>query len=100
MIPEEFAQRLTETEARSKSNTHRIDKMEERQTNLDKLVTSVEVLATKQENIESDVQEIKSDVKSLMAAPGKRWEAIIEKTILVVVGAVITYLLARAGIVP
>lgn len=99
MIPEEFAQKLTEIETRSKSNTHRIDKLEERQANLDKLVTSVEVLAIKQETIESNVQEIKSDVKSLMAAPGKRWEAIIEKTILVVVGAVITYLLARAGVV-
>lgn len=99
MIPEELVQKLTETETRSKSNTHRIDKLEERQANLDKLVTSVEVLAIKQETIESDIHEIKNDVKSLTAAPGKRWETIIEKTILVVVGAVITYLLARAGVV-
>ena len=37
--------RLTEVEARSKSNMHRLDDVEKRQANLDKLVAAVEVLA-------------------------------------------------------
>ena len=53
----------------------RIDTMEDRQDNFDKLVTSVEVLATKQETVETDVKEIKSDVKALAEKPAKRWDS-------------------------
>ena len=53
----EHEKRLTEVEARSKSNAHRLDEVEKRQDNLDKLVVSVEKLALKEENVESDVLE-------------------------------------------
>ena len=36
-------------ESRCKSNTHRINELQEHQTALDRLATSVEVLATKQD---------------------------------------------------
>lgn len=75
MTTEEMAVKITEVEARSKSNTKRIDTMEERQDNFDKLVTSVEVLAAKQETVETDVKEIKSDVKALAEKPAKRWDS-------------------------
>lgn len=41
-------------DARSKSNTHRINELTEHQVALDRLVTSVEVLATKQETVEGE----------------------------------------------
>ena len=62
--------KLAEIEARSKSNTHRINDLEEDNRALHALATSVEVLATKQDTIESTVQEIKTDVKELKAVPG------------------------------
>ena len=65
--------KIAEIEARSKSNTHRIDDLEEDNRALHTLATSVEVLATKQETIESTVQEIKTDVKELKAVPGSKW---------------------------
>ena len=43
-------------ESRCKSNTHRINELQEHQTALDRLATSVEVLATKQETVEGDVK--------------------------------------------
>lgn len=46
---EELSVKLVEIEQRGKSNSHRLDKVEERQDNLDKLVSSVEVLATRQD---------------------------------------------------
>lgn len=94
----EHEHRLTEVEARAKSNTKRLDEVEVRQNNLDKLVTSVEVLATKQETVETDVKEIKGDVKSLAEKPGKRWESIVDKAIWAVLAAVIAFLLGRAGL--
>ena len=91
-------QRLTEVEARSKSNAHRLDAMEKRQNNLDELVGTVKALAVREENMENDVKEIKSDVKELTGKPGKRWEAIVEKTIGLLVAAIVGFLLAKIGL--
>ena len=41
MSNEEIAAAIADVESRAKSNTHRLDKMEERQNNLDKLVAAV-----------------------------------------------------------
>lgn len=90
--------RLTEVEARSKSNAHRLDDVEKRQDNLDKLTTSVSLLAEREERMESDVKEIKSDVKTLAEKPAKRWEAVVEKALLAVVAAVVAYFLGRIGL--
>lgn len=98
MTNEEMKQ-LTEVEQRSRSNTHRIDKLEERQDNLDKLVASVAVMATEQEHIKEDVTEIKSGVKALTEKPGKRWESLVEKLIWAVAAALVTFLLAKIGVV-
>lgn len=93
---EEMAVKLTETESRSKSNTERLEKVEERQDALDRLVTSVEVLATREEGVEKDVKEIKSDVKTLTSKPGKRWEGVVDKALAAVVGGFIAWILAGA----
>ena len=90
--------RLTEVEARSKSNARRMDDVEKRQDNLDKLTTSVSLLAEREERMESDVKEIKSDVKTLAEKPAKRWEAVVEKALLTVVAALVGFAIAQIGI--
>jgi len=95
---EQIISALKDAESRSKSNTHRIDRMEERQDNLDKLVSSVSVMAEKQERMEGDIGEIKTDVKALASVPARRWEAVVEKSLMVLVGAMAAYLLSRMGI--
>lgn len=90
--------RLTTVEDRSKSNTKRLEEVEKRQNNLDELVSTVKVLAVREENVESDVREIKSDVKSLKDLPGKRWNAVVEKVLLVIVGMVVTFLFTKMGL--
>lgn len=94
----EHERRLTEVEARSKSNTKRLDEMERRQDNLDELVGTVKVLADREKRMEDDVAEIKCDVKTLTSKPGKRWDAIVEKALLIVVGAIVAYCLSRIGL--
>lgn len=91
--------KIAEIEARSKSNTHRINDLEEDNRALHALATSVEVLATKQESIESNVQEIKTDVKALKAVPGSKWEALVKAAVTAIVGALVGFALAHAGIV-
>ena len=90
--------RLTDVEARCRSNTHRIDDLEKRQDNLDELVSTVKVLAVREENVESDVKEIKSDVKELASKPAKRWDSVVDKIIITLVAAVVGYILANVGL--
>lgn len=90
--------RLTELESRTKSNTHRLDDVEERQDKLDDLVGTVRLLADREKRVEDDVGEIKSDVKSLKQKPGQRWDSLMDKIIWAVAAAVIGFILARLGI--
>lgn len=93
----EHERRLTEVEERSKSNTHRIDKVEKQQGEFVELVSSVKILAEREKNVENDVKEIKDDVKTLTSKPGKRWDSVVEKIIVAAVAAVLSYLFARLG---
>ena len=90
--------RLTEVEARSKSNTKRLDEVERRQDNLDELVGTVKALAVREETVESDVKEIKADVKELTSKPGKQWDKVVSQIISIVVAAVIGFILAHIGL--
>lgn len=94
----QFEHRLTEVEERSKSNTHRIGKIEERQDNLEKLAISVEKIAIREENVEKDVKEIKSDVKCLTSKPAKRWDSLISQIITILVAAIVGFILAKIGL--
>lgn len=85
-------------EARCKSNTHRINDLEEDNRALHALATSVEVLATKQDTIESTVQEIKTDVKELKAVPGSKWEALVKTILTALAGGLVAYALFRLGL--
>lgn len=91
-------QRLTEVEARSKSNSKRLDDVERRQDNLDELVGTVKALAVREENVESDVKEIKSDVKALSGKGAKMWDSVVEKVVLVIVAALVGFILSRIGL--
>jgi seryl-tRNA synthetase len=97
MNTEDITAKLAELEAREKSNGHRIDAVEKRQDDLDALVSSVARLSTEQEHIQTDVKEIKADVKLLTEKPGKRWDGVVDKLLLVLVTAVAAYFLAKFG---
>ncbi|WP_313525276.1 hypothetical protein [Anaerotignum sp.] len=94
MNQDEISEKLVEVDARSKSNTKRLDTMEKRQGNLEQLTNAFSVMQKEQEYIKGDVGEIKADVKTLAERPGERWESIVEKTLTVVVGAVVGYFLS------
>lgn len=90
--------RLTETESRSKSNTKRLEEMEKRQDDLADLVSTVKVLADREARVEDDVSEIKNDVKEMKAQPGKRWNGLVDKAIMTLVGLLIGFLASKIGL--
>ena len=87
LMDESMMRTLTEVEQRCKSNTRRLDRLEQRQDNLEALTQSIAVMQTKQEQIETDVGEIKTDVKALREKPGKWWDKLIYILLTVLVGA-------------
>ena len=94
----EHEHRLTVIEDRSMANMRRIEDLEKRADNQDKLISTVSVLAAEQKTIKSDVNEIKSDVKSLANKPAKKWDSLMEKIFLTIAAALIGFLLSQLGI--
>ena len=96
MTLEELAVKLAETDARSRSNTHRLDSMEKNSEALHELAAAVKVMASELQRQGDTVEDIKSDVTALgqkvdtiEKKPAKRWE---------VCAAVIAFLLGRIGL--
>lgn len=94
---EEQLKTLVECEQRSKSNTKRIDRLEENYDALNKLTTSVEVMATKMDSMSQSLDQVNARLSEQEAKPGKRWESVVEKIIFLVVGAVVAFLFAKIG---
>lgn len=90
--------RLTEIEARSKSNTRRIEGIEKRQDDIEKLAISVEKLALRESNVENNVNEIKTKVDKLANKSGQRWDSLIDKIVAVLAAAVVGFILAKIGL--
>lgn len=95
---EDLAVKFAETEARGKSNTHRLDALEKNQKALNELTTSVKVLATEQSTMKTDIGEIKTGLKTLTDKPAKRWEAIVDKAIWAVLGGLLAFALSQIGL--
>ena len=91
----EHEKRLTEIEARSKSNAHRLDEVEKTQKDYSELLGTVKVLAIKEQNVENDVKEIKSDVKTLTNKPSKLWEGLVSAAIASIVGGIVGIILGN-----
>lgn len=90
---------LVETEARSKSNTKRIDEMAETYDAINKMATSLEVMANEQKHQTEDIKGLKSDVgglghrfDALEAEPAKRWKKIADYILTALLGAAATLL--------
>jgi len=89
-----MAVKLAEVDARSRSNTHRLDELGERVDVLTRLTTAVEVMAAEQKHqsetinrIEEDVNSIGQKVDAIEKKPGKRWDGMVDKFLYGLVGA-------------
>ncbi|ODU58427.1 MAG: hypothetical protein ABT01_00385 [Clostridium sp. SCN 57-10] len=98
MTNEEIIKQITEIEQRARSNTKRIDKLEQTTTALSELATAVKVMVTKQNYIADKVDGLDEKVSELEGKPGKRWETLAEKLIWLLAAAVVGYALSRAGL--
>lgn len=94
----EHERRLTQVEQRSKSNTHRLEKLEASTEAINRLATSMEVMVSKQEQVAETVEKLDGKVTALEEKPAKRVDGLVDKIIWAVCAAVITFLLSRIGL--
>lgn len=93
----EHERRLTQVEQRSKSNTHRLEKLEESTEAINRLATSMEVMVSKQEQVAETVEKLDGKVTALEEKPVRRMDDLVDKIIWAVCAAVISFVLARLG---
>lgn len=94
----EHERRLTAVEQRSKSNTHRIEKLEGSTEAINRLATSMEVMVNKQEQVAETVEKLDGKVSALESKPIKRVDGLVDKIVWSVCAAVIAFLLSRLGL--
>ncbi len=89
----EFAKRIDEENNRQ---NHRLQVLENGQSQISELVSSVKVLAVNMENMSKELVKQGSRLEDIEAKPAKRWETIVACIITGLIGAAITA--AVAGI--
>ena len=94
----EIVERLIDTENRAKSNTHRLDKLEQLTDSMNSLAKSVALMAQKQESMSEKLDETCADVKELKNEPADYWKEFRKAALTAVVAAVIGYVLAHVGL--
>ena len=94
----EHERRLTEVEERAKSNSHRLEKLEESTEAINRLATSMEVMAERQEQVVDTVGKLDSKVTALEEKPAKRWDGLVDKIVWAVAAALIGFVLAQVGL--
>lgn len=94
----EHERRLAAVEQRAKSNTHRLDKLEESTETLNRLATSMEVMAARQEQVADTVEKLDGKVTALESKPAKRWDGLVDKTLWTVAAALLGYVLGQLGL--
>ena len=94
----EHERRLTQVEQRSKSNTHRLEKLEASTEAISRLATSMEVMASKQEQVAETVEKLDGKVTALEEKPVKRVDSLVDKIIWAVAAAFVGFILAQMGL--
>jgi len=94
-LTQEQIKELAETTSRGKSNSHRIDTLEQQNTIMHDMNTNIALIAKQTIYIEKDVQDLTMDVDVLKSKGAKRWDMIIDKSIAVIVGAAIGAIMAN-----
>jgi hypothetical protein len=74
---DDIVKAITAVQERSKSNSHRIENLEQNARLLNKMVTAIEVLATQQKTVAEHVEKIDLKVTKIEQSPIKKLSTVI-----------------------
>lgn len=99
---EEFARRMdTENHRRDdedKRQNKRLDAVEASVQRINDLTIAIEKMAVNIGTMAAELKQQGERLESIEAKPGKHWEAIVDKVIMLIVGGVVGYALLKLGI--
>lgn len=96
-MEKEYIERLVETEQRSKSNTKRLDKLENTTENIYELAMSTKELATEVKAMREELNKIDKRVLAIEDKPSKRMDQIISNILSALIGGIIGFILIQLG---
>ena len=94
-VHKEYAKRMEDEHTRQ---NQRIKELEDKVEDIGTLTASVQSLAKSVEQMAKAQEKQGKRLETLEQKPAKRWESIVEKAILVIVTALVTYALSQLGI--
>ena len=74
----EVREKVAHLEERAKSNSHRLDTLENKVEDIHELASSVKLLASETKAMREDVNEMNERLKELEEKPSKNWENLIK----------------------
>lgn len=80
---------LAHLEEREKSNTHRIDKLEEEVSEIKDLTIAVKEIATETKHMREEQISLNSRLSTIEGKPAKNWDKVVSTIIATVVGGVV-----------
>jgi predicted nucleic acid-binding Zn-ribbon protein len=95
---EEMHIKLAELEQQLSSAQQRIEGLERGQEAITRLATAVEVLTVKQDDINRNVSRLSEKLDTLEQRPARRWDSLLDKILLLLAGAFVTFLLSQGGV--
>lgn len=96
---EEVIRELTETTARSKSNTKRLDRVEEQQRLMYEMNKNIAVIAEQTKDTKEDVKALKTDVEEIKSKPNKLVDKMKENVLWLIISTSIGIIGAVIGMV-
>lgn len=105
----EIEKLIFETNQLSKKNAEDIKEIKQKQKEQTELITSIKILTNEVKHMREDVSSLKEThekdkssladrLQEIEAKPAKRWDSMIDKIIMLVVGALVGYVLKNVGL--
>lgn len=95
----ELLKLATEADSRSKSNKHRLDKLEQEYSVIHSLATSVAVMAEKQTHMAEQLDTMCADVTAIKSAPADKVNTFIKAILTAAASALVGVVAAKFGII-
>lgn len=89
MSEHELFERVASLESRCKSNTHRVDALEENSSVMQQMALAVRELATEMKNMKEEQRDIFLRLNQIEKKPAERFETIIKTALTAIVSAVL-----------
>ncbi len=94
---EELGVRVAELSQQLRAIQQRIEGLGRGQEALTRLATAVEVMASKQDSMGRSLGRLSEKLDALEQRPARRWEGLVDKILLLLAGAFVSFLLTQGG---